>query len=116
MGGSGGGTLARRLKLRLLPEARDDLASALAWYAEQGAHLPRVLRTEVKKTLALIQENPRLYAPVLDEVRQATLSRFPYSVLYFEWEGHDTVIVLAVFHQARDPEVWEERWTGAVGS
>jgi len=103
------------LKLRLLPEARDDLASAISWYAEQGAHLPRSLRTEVRKTLVRIQENPRLYAQVLEGVHQAPLSRFPYSIIYFEWDGHDTVIVLAIFHQARNPKIWEERWNESSG-
>ena len=103
------------MKLRLLPEARDDLASARDWYAERNAHLPRVLRADVKARLAQIQQNPQLYARVLDEVRQAPLRRFPYSILYFEWSGHDTVIVVAIFHQARNPSLWKERlsdWQG----
>jgi plasmid stabilization system protein ParE len=74
--------------------------------------LSRALRAEVKAKLIQIQENPRLYSRVLDTVRQAPLYRFPYSIIYFEWENHDTVIVLAIFHQARNPEAWKRRWSG----
>lgn len=97
------------MKLRVLPEAKADLASAKAWYAEKGERLSHALRLEVRAKLAELQEHPRLYSKIHGDVRQAPLRRFPYSIIYYEWDGHDMVVVLAVMHQSRDPEVWKRR-------
>ena len=44
-----------------------------------------------------------------DDVRIAVLSIFPYMVHYTVDEPNKTVIVSAVLHTSRDPELWKIR-------
>jgi hypothetical protein len=61
----------------------------------------------VESALMAIQRNPAAYAVVHEEVRQAVLRKFPYSILFIP--EADSILVLACFHHRRDPETWHER-------
>jgi plasmid stabilization system protein ParE len=61
----------------------------------------------VREVFARIAANPQLYATVYQDVRKAVVQKFPYVVLYKEEAGE--VVVIAVFHSARDPAIWQGR-------
>jgi plasmid stabilization system protein ParE len=92
------------LGLRLRPEAEADLREASEWYDGRRAGLGGEFLAEVERSLTLIQESPNLFAEVHKNVRRALVKRFPYGVFYLAQP--DGVIVLAVLHQARSPELW----------
>jgi len=54
-----------------------------------------------------ISAMPELHAIVHRDVRKALVRRFPYAVFYRVRAGR--VVVLAVFHAKRDPELWKSR-------
>ncbi len=54
-----------------------------------------------------ISEHPDWHPAVYGEVRKAAVKRFPYVVLYREDAGE--IVVIAVFHTARDPAIWQAR-------
>jgi len=54
-----------------------------------------------------ISAMPELHPVVYQDVRKAVVVRFPYIVLY-QIEPTE-VLVIAVFHTARDPKVWQSR-------
>jgi toxin ParE1/3/4 len=92
-------------------EAEADIAEAVGWYEERERGLGREFLRAFRAGTAVLRRNPFLYQPVIGETRRLLLRRFPYAVLY---EIHSTdVVVLACLHTARDPEVWQERITGA---
>ena len=89
------------------PEARRELDDAIAWYEDRRVGLGDALLNTVEQSLARIAQNPEFYAIVTAERRLATMPRFPYAVIY-EW--HSTyILVVAVFHASRDPEIWRTR-------
>jgi hypothetical protein len=51
--------------------------------------------------------NPVLFATVHRDVRRALLWRFPFAVFFTS--DADSVLVLAVLHVRRDPDVWRSR-------
>jgi plasmid stabilization system protein ParE len=57
--------------------------------------------------LQKIASNPEAYPEVLDGIRKAVVKRFP-CCLYFRVRG-ECIVVLAVFHSARNPAVWRAR-------
>jgi plasmid stabilization system protein ParE len=61
----------------------------------------------VREVFARIAANPQLHATVYQDIRKAVVPRFPYIVLYKEEAGE--VVVIAVFHTARDPAIWQGR-------
>jgi plasmid stabilization system protein ParE len=99
--------MSQPLPIRLLPEARDELDAAVDWYEQQRAGLGTVFLDRVREVVARIAANPQLHATVYQDVRKAVVQKFPYVVLYKEEAGE--VVVIAVFHTARDPSIWQGR-------
>lgn len=62
---------------------------------------------EVEATLARIEKRPKLYPEVHLDVRRANLHCFPHSIFYFVYQQRFGV--LAIHHNARDPERWKQR-------
>ena len=95
------------LPIRLLPEAKDEFDAAADWYEQQKAGLGADFVARIREVLDRIAANPRMHAVVYQDVRKAVVRRFPYVVLYREEAGE--VIVVSVFHTARDPSGWQSR-------
>lgn len=87
--------------------AEADLNEARRWYADQAPHLSSALRREVRRASKRIGENPRQYPEIYQGVRRALVHRFPYSV-FFRIRT-ESAQVIAVTHQARDPDTWKRR-------
>ena len=93
--------------LLVRPEAQADLAETQKWYEERTPGLGDQLVEAVDEAVVSITRNPLAFALIRGVVRRALTKRFPYGVLYLV-EGN-TVVVLAILHQARDPELWARR-------
>lgn len=94
-------------KLRLQPEARDDIREARLWYDEQRAGLGREFVEEVETVLGAIRSNPARFTVVYRHFRRALLHRFPYGIVFAVTD--DTVQVVACLHARRDPATWRDR-------
>jgi plasmid stabilization system protein ParE len=95
------------MSVRLLESAQVELDDAIAWYASQAPGLGDAFLIETLKTLKLIEQYPKAWHPLTQQVRRCRLRRFPYSVIYAQ-EGSD-LLVLAVAHQHRKPGYWRAR-------
>lgn len=101
------------MRVRLHPEARDELRAAALWYDERRAGLGDGLVAEVTATLDRIGEAPHAFplwpgvtggaAPI----RRGVVRRFPYVVAFEAHPG--TILVLAVAHAKRRPLYWLSR-------
>jgi plasmid stabilization system protein ParE len=95
------------MSVRLLESAQAELDDAIAWYASQAPGLGDAFLIETLKTLKLIEQYPKAWHPLIQQIRRCRLRRFPYSVIYAQ-EGSD-LLVLAVAHQHRKPGYWRTR-------
>jgi len=95
------------LPVRFLPEARDEYDSAADYYEQQQAGLGVDFIARVREVLQRTSANPKLHGTVYQDVRKGVVRRFPYIVLYREEAGE--IIVIAVFHTARNPAIWQSR-------
>jgi len=95
------------MSVRLLESAQAELDDAIAWYASQAPGLGDAFLIETLKTLKLIEQYPKAWHPLTQQIRRCRLRRFPYSVIYAQ-EGSD-LLVLAVAHQHRKPGYWRAR-------
>jgi plasmid stabilization system protein ParE len=93
--------------VRFLPEAKDEFDAAADWYDQQQPGLGAAFIANVRAVLTRISANPKLHAAVYQDVRKAVVSRFPYIVLYREDAGE--IVVISVFHTARNPATWQSR-------
>jgi plasmid stabilization system protein ParE len=92
----------RRIIVR--PEARAELAEAAAWYRSKSSVVVAGFRAAIRQTIVRIAERPAAFAEILPGVRRALTSQFPYAIFFAE--GNDSIVVLAIKHQAQDPASW----------
>jgi toxin ParE1/3/4 len=95
------------MRLVLRRQAKDDLREAFSWYEERQPGLGDSFRAAVDSILSSIQEHPSMYPRVDHSIRRAATERFPFGVFY-RIDG-DTIRVIAILHNARNPERWRRR-------
>jgi plasmid stabilization system protein ParE len=76
-------------------------------FEERASGLGREFVETVDEILASITKNPLAFPVVRNIIRRGLTKRFPYGVFFVLAE--ETVVVLAVLHQSRDPELWARR-------
>ena len=87
--------------------ARTEYDRAAVWYERERAGLGDEFVAEIQRTLDEIAVYPDRYPTVEDGIRQVQVNRFPYSILYCI--RVERIIVVAVFHNARNPSEWQSR-------
>jgi len=89
-------------ELFISDDAKDDIKHGAAYYEEQQANLGHEFIDEIEKALIRIQQNPKQFAVIYREVRQALIGRFPYQMLFFVKGVR--IVVFAAFHSSRNPD------------
>ena len=88
--------------LMFKPLAEAEVAEAFAWYSQPDIGMGAEFLDELERIERFIRFNPLLYPTIDDDMRRASLRRFPYSLFYVI--DDDQVQVLSCFHQSRDPK------------
>lgn len=95
------------LPVTFLRIARVEFDNAANWYEQRRSGLGAAFTASVDRVLDRISQQPHFYGQAYKDVREALVPRYPYCVYYrIEDAG---ILVLSVFHTARDPSVWQER-------
>ncbi len=89
------------------PEAKRDLRDAKRWYRNVSRELADDFVRRVDEAIAVARERPLAFQRVHRTFRRVLLHRFPYALFYHA--DDDRIVVVAVLHQARDPEVLDPR-------
>jgi plasmid stabilization system protein ParE len=97
--------MIRRVIIRA--EAKRDLREAKSWYQNISPELRRDFVHRIDDAITLAQERPLAFQIVHRTFRRILVHRFPYALFYHV--GEDRIVIVAVLHQARDPEVLEAR-------
>jgi plasmid stabilization system protein ParE len=87
--------------------ARQEFDEAVAWYEAERAGLGLEFKLAVDEKIVLIERQPALFRQIRGVIRRAVLKRFPYTIHFVE--EPDSIVVLAVFHAARDPNELRHR-------
>lgn len=93
----------------ILPLAKQDIREAAKWYNKKSQGLGKRFTAEIREKVRFIKQNPTASKVGYDDVRTAVLNIFPYMLHYTVDETNKTVIISAVFHISRDPELWGNR-------
>lgn len=93
-------------QLSLLSEVEEDALVGYRWYEERSSGLGDQFLEDLYADIGGISLNPGLYGVVHRRIRRRLLRRFPYAI-YFSLE-EDQILVLGVFHCARDPQVIDD--------
>jgi plasmid stabilization system protein ParE len=93
----------------ILPPAKKEIREAAKYYNKKSQGLGKRFTAEVREKVYFIRQNPTASNVRYNDVRTAVLNIFPYIVHYTVDEPDQTVIVLALLHTSRDPELWKNR-------
>ena len=93
----------------ILPLAKEDIRGAAIWYNKQQKGLGKRFIAEVRGNVHFIRQNPKASNVRYNSVRTAVLNVFPFMIHYTIDEKNKTVIVSAVLHTSRNPELWKNR-------
>ena len=96
----------------ILHQAKQDIREAAIWYNAKQKGLGKRFVREVREKVLFIQKNPKACNVKYDNVRTAVLNIFPYMIHYVVDDKNKTVIISAVLHTSRNPEIWERRSKG----
>lgn len=88
-------------------QARLEFDEAGNWYEKERPGLGMEFLDEIQLLLQRIASTPEQFPMLYRDVRKAVTGRFPYCI-YFR-ERDPRIVVLAVFHSARNPVVWQRR-------
>lgn len=89
------------------PEAENDLLEAYRWYEVRRSGLGDELIAETDQAFARIIEAPLRPRTQHRGSRRVHLRRFPYIVVYLARD--DSVFVLAILHERRNPRLVRAR-------
>jgi plasmid stabilization system protein ParE len=95
-------------RIKIEPEAHQDIQEAIDWYNHQQPGLGRRFHTEVKVSFKKLKIHP-FFQVRYDNVHCFILNKFPYMVHYTIDEENKIIIVRAVFGTSRDPQIWKGR-------
>ena len=87
--------------------ARAEFDDSADWYEQRKTALGAAFTAAVQQVLDQIAAQPAFYPQVYQDVREALVPGFPYCVYYREEPGQ--IVVLSVFHTARNPAIWQGR-------
>lgn len=93
--------------LRIHEGARREANLAIVWYAERSMSLARRFRDELLSAYSAAADSPSRYPSYLHGTRRVLLRRFPYFIVFLEWQ--DEIFVVAVAHAKRCPGYWRKR-------
>jgi ParE-like toxin of type II ParDE toxin-antitoxin system len=93
--------------LVIRPAAEADFAEAKTRYAAVSEDLGERFMNALEAALHRIEATPLIYAAEKWDARRAHLRQFPFFVVFRV--VMNKVIVLGLFHERRDPALWQAR-------
>lgn len=95
------------MRLIYHPDAEAEVVEAAHFYEQRVPGLGDRFLRELDAAVADIQQNPRRWRIVEDDIRRFVMRHFPYGI-YFRVEGAD-LRILVVKHHRRHPDYWKHR-------
>ena len=89
-------------KLKLLPVVYRDLRKSKKWYSGINTELGEDFKSRVNEEFDYIKQHPKHYQKKYEELRQAIVTRFPYTIYYLIEEELKMVVVIGVLAQKQN--------------
>jgi len=93
-------------KAVILPLAKQDIKEAATWYNKKQQGLGKRFTLQVRQKINFLKAEPYAAAIRYDNVRTAVLDVFPYMAHYIVDESIKSIIIFAVLHTSRNPDIW----------
>jgi plasmid stabilization system protein ParE len=88
----------------LLDDAKIEWKNSVVWYEEQSIGLGSRFFEVVEKKLDLIAQSPEQFPKGKNNLREAVIRIFPFSIIFEYHKKDEIVVVVAIFHNKRNPK------------
>jgi plasmid stabilization system protein ParE len=95
------------LAIHYRPIAQGEFEEAVVRYEDAKDGLGTRFTDAVQEVMNEIADHPQRYPMVDGDVREAPVHGFPFCIYYRVRGGR--LVILAVYHQSRDPDGWRGR-------
>lgn len=95
--------------LKLVPVVYRDLQKAKKWYTTINIELTKDFKEKVNQEFEYINQFPKHYQKKNNEIRQAFVTRFPYTIYYIIEEKSKTILIIGVLAQKQNSEKIKKR-------
>ena len=93
----------------ILAEAELDLETAFQYYESARLGLGVEMLNEFRRGVGQILLNPGAWQALDAEYRRYRLHRFPYGIIYRTAKKETEILIVAIIHLSRKPDVWHGR-------
>ena len=86
------------------PIASDEYEDAFNWYEERSKIAADNLILAVENAIAAICANPYRFRNTHKSLRELTLKKYPYNLIYFIDEEKQLITIVSLYHHKRNPK------------
>lgn len=95
------------MKLTYSPIAEIELRQAVDFYNKERSGLGFEFLARIKESAEKIVDFPNAWKKISKNSRVCNLRGYPYSLIYHKMK--EEILIIAVMHNSKDPESWENR-------
>lgn len=96
-------------KVYYFREVRSDIKEAKRWYRSQQNGLEKKFAEDIKTSVLRLKVMPFVHAVRYENVRIAHADKFPYAIHFYIDESIHQVVIIAIVHNTRNPDVPHSR-------
>lgn len=85
------------------PIAADEYEEAFNWYEEKSIVAADGLIIAVQEAIFVVCANPDRYRNTYKNLREVTLKKYPYNLIYYIDESEKLIIITSLYHHKRSP-------------
>ena len=96
-------------KAIILPLAKQDIKEAAVWYNGKQKGLGKSFTFQIRQKIDLLKREPFVAVIRYDGIRTAVLDVFPYMIHYSIDEAKQLILISAILHTSRNPDLWKSK-------
>lgn len=89
--------------------ASREYLDSLLWYQVRSTDAAEHFIKGIDETLESIAANPKRFRNTYKDFYEASVKRFPFSIVYFIDEAEKRIVIISIFHFRRSPR---KKFTG----
>ena len=86
------------------PIAANEYEEAFKWYEEKSVVAADTLIIAVQDAIFAVCTNPDRYRNTYKNLREITLKKYPYNLIYYIDKSRRLIIITSLYHHKRNPK------------
>jgi len=96
------------MKIEFLKLAKLEFDEAISYYENESEGLGVRFKKEIRSSIDMLLQFPKLYPLVTDDIRKCVAHTFPYTIFYAYRE--ETIYIYAIANHFKEPSTYSIRF------